>query len=143
MSLTSVLNFKYLKVKAALKSIWKLGLIYALLTPLMCYFEVAHLEGGRSMVVSMIVLPVIFFVASLVSLSVYHHVQANKPKYITLFHMVNNVARLLLGLVVALVYFFVIQQEYRMLFTVNLLIFYLIALFFTSVHFIGCERKQK
>ena len=143
MSLTSVLNFKDIKVKTALKSIWKLGLIYALLTPLMCYFEVTHLEGGRSMVVSMIVLPVIFFVASLVSLSVYHYVQANKPKYITLFHMVNNVARLLLGLVVALVYFFIIQHEHRMLFTVNLLIFYLVALFFTSVHFIVCERKQK
>jgi hypothetical protein len=42
-----------------------------------------------------------------------------------------------------LVYFFIILPEYRVLFTINLLIFYLVALFFTSVHFIVCERKQK
>ena len=130
-------------MKSALKSIWKLGLIYALLTPVMCYIEVAHIEGGISMVSPLIVLPIIFFVVTLVSLSVYHYLQENKPKYVTLFHMVNNVARLLVTLVVALVYFFIILQEHRVLFTINLLIFYLVALLFTSIHFIVCERKQK
>ncbi|MBO5677375.1 MAG: hypothetical protein J6S02_04485 [Bacteroidaceae bacterium] len=130
-------------MKSALKSIWKLGLIYALLTPVMCYFEVAYVAGGMSMVKPLIVLPTIFFVMTLVSLSVYHYVQENKPKYLTLFHMVNNVARLLITLVLALVYLFLILQECRGLFIINLLIFYLVALFFTSVHFIVCERKQK
>lgn len=130
-------------MKSALKSIWKLGLIYALLTPLMCYIEVEHVEGGISMVAPLIVLPIIFFVVTLVSLSVYHYLQENKLKYITLFHMVNNVARLLLTLVIALVYFFIILQEHRVLFTINLLIIYFVALFFTSIHFIVCERKQK
>lgn len=130
-------------MKSALKSIWKLGLIYALLTPIMCYLEVAYVAGGMSMVTPLIVLPIIFFVMTFVSLSVYHYVQENQPKYITLFHMANNVVRLLITLVLALVYFFIILPEYRVLFTINLLIFYLVALFFTSVHFIVCERKQK
>ena len=130
-------------MKSALKSIWKLGLIYALLTPLMCYLEVAYVAGGMSMVKPLIVLPIIFFVMTLVSLSVYHYVQENQPKYITLFHMVNNVVRLLITLVLALMYFFIIPPEQRVLFTINLLIFYLVALSFTSVHFIVCERKQK
>jgi hypothetical protein len=130
-------------MKSALKSIWKLGLIYALLTPVMCYLEVAYVAGGMSMVKPLIVLPIIFFVMTLVSLSVYHYVQENKPKYITLFHMANNVVRLLITLVLALVYLFLILQECRGLFTINLLIFYLVALFFTSLHFIVCERKQK
>ena len=130
-------------MKSALKSIWKLGLIYALLTPLMCYLEVAYVAGGMSMVKPLIVLPIIFFVMTLVSLSVYHYVQENQPKYITLFHMANNVIRLLITLVLALVYLFLILQECRGLFTINLLIFYLVALFFTSLHFIVCERKQK
>ena len=130
-------------MKSALKSIWKLGLIYALLTPVMCYLEVAYVAGGMSMVKPLIVLPIIFFVMTLVSLSVYHYVQKNQPKYITLFHMANNVVRLLITLVLALVYLFLILQECRGLFTINLLIFYLVALFFTSVHFIVCERKQK
>jgi hypothetical protein len=130
-------------MKSALKSIWKLGLIYALLTPVMCYLEVAYVAGGMSMVKPLIVLPIIFFVMTLVSLSVYHYVQENQPKYITLFHMANNVVRLLITLVLALVYLFLILQECRGLFTINLLIFYLVALFFTSVHFIVCERKQK
>jgi hypothetical protein len=130
-------------MKSALKSIWKLGLIYALLTPVMCYLEVAYVAGGMSMVKPLIVLPIIFFVMTLVSLSVYHYVQENQPKYITLFHMANNVVRLLITLVLALVYLFLILQECRGLFTINLLIFYLVALFFTSLHFIVCERKQK
>ena len=130
-------------MKSALKSIWKLGLIYALLTPVMCYLEVAYVAGGMGMVKPLIVLPIIFFVMTLVSLSVYHYVQENQPKYITLFHMANNVVRLLITLVLALVYLFLILQECRGLFTINLLIFYLVALFFTSVHFIVCERKQK
>lgn len=130
-------------MKSALKSIWKLGLIYALLTPVMCYLEVAYVVGGMSMVKPLIVLPIIFFVMTLVSLSVYHYVQENQPKYITLFHMANNVVRLLITLVLALVYLLLILQECRGLFTINLLIFYLVALFFTSVHFIVCERKQK
>jgi hypothetical protein len=130
-------------MKSALKSIWKLGLIYALLTPVMCYLEVAYVAGGMSMVKPLIVLPIIFFVMTLVSLSVYHYVQENQPKYITLFYMANNVVRLLITLVLALVYLFLILQECRGLFTINLLIFYLVALFFTSVHFIVCERKQK
>ncbi len=130
-------------MKSALKSIWKLGLIYALLTPVMCYLEVAYVAGGMSMVKPLIVLPIIFFVVTLVSLSAYHYVQENQPKYITLFHMANNVVRLLITLVLALVYLFLILQECRGLFTINLLIFYLVALFFTSVHFIVCERKQK
>jgi hypothetical protein len=130
-------------MKSALKSIWKLGLVYALLTPVMCYLEVAYVAGGMSMVTPLIVLPIIFFVMTLVSLSVYHYVQENQPKYITLFHMANNVVRLLITLVLALVYLFLILQECRGLFTINLLIFYLVALFFTSVHFIVCERKQK
>ena len=130
-------------MKSALKSIWKLGLIYALLTPVMCYLEVAYVAGGMSMVKPLIVLPIIFFVMTFVSLSVYHYVQENQPKYITLFHMANNVVRLLITLVLALVYLFLILQECRGLFTINLLIFYLVALFFTSVHFIVCERKQK
>ena len=130
-------------MKSALKSIWKLGLIYALLAPIMCYLEVAYVAGGMSMVKPLIVLPIIFFVMTLVSLSVYHYVQENQPKYITLFHMANNVVRLLITLVLALVYLFLILQECRGLFTINLLIFYLVALFFTSVHFIVCERKQK
>lgn len=130
-------------MKSALKSIWKLGLIYALLTPIMCYLEVAYVAGGMSMVKPLIVLPIIFFVMTLVSLSVYHYVQENQPKYITLFHMANNVVRLLITLVLALVYLFLILQECRGLFTINLLIFYLVALFFTSLHFIVCERKQK
>lgn len=130
-------------MKSALKSIWKLGLIYALLTPIMCYLEVAYVAGGMSMVKPLIVLPIIFFVMTLVSLSVYHYVQENQPKYITLFHMANNVVRLLITLVLALLYLFLILQECRGLFTINLLIFYLVALFFTSVHFIVCERKQK
>ncbi len=130
-------------MKSALKSIWKLGLIYALLTPVMCYLEVAYVAGGMSMVKPLIVLPIIFFVMTLVSLSVYHYVQENQPKYITLFHMANNVVRLLITLVLALMYLFLILQECRGLFTINLLIFYLVALFFTSVHFIVCERKQK
>lgn len=130
-------------MKSALKSIWKLGLIYALLTPTMCYLEVAYVAGGMSMVKPLIVLPIIFFAVTLVSLSAYHYVQENKPKYLTLFHMVNNVARLLITLVLALVFFFIILPEYRVLFTINLLIFYLVALFFTSVHFIVCERKQQ
>ena len=130
-------------MKSALKSIWKLGLVYALLTPVMCYLEVAYVAGGMSMVKPLIVLPIIFFVMTLVSLSVYHYVQENQPKYITLFHMANNVVRLLITLVLALVYLFLILQECRGLFTINLLIFYLVALFFTSVHFIVCERKQK
>ena len=130
-------------MKSALKSIWKLGLIHALLTPLMCYVEVAYIAGGVNMVMPLIVLPVIFFAVSLVSLSVYHYVLEHKAKYITLFHMVNNVARLLLTLVLALVYLVFILQEYRVLFIINLLIFYLVALLFTSVHFIVCERKQK
>lgn len=130
-------------MKSALKSIWKLGLIYALLTPVMCYLEVAYVAGGMSMVKPLIVLPIIFFVMTLVSLSVYHYVQENQPKYITLFHMANNVVRLLITLVLALVYLLLILQECRGLFTINLLIFYLVALFFTSVHFIVCERKQK
>lgn len=130
-------------MKSALKSIWKLGLIYALLTPVMCYLEVAYVAGGMIMVKPLIVLPIIFFVMTLVSLSVYHYVQENQPKYITLFHMANNVVRLLITLVLALVYLFLILQECRGLFTINLLIFYLVALFFTSVHFIVCERKQK
>lgn len=130
-------------MKSALKSIWKLGLIYALLTPIMCYLEVAYVAGGMSMAKPLIVLPIIFFVMTLVSLSVYHYVQENQPKYITLFHMANNVVRLLITLVLELVYLFLILQECRGLFTINLLIFYLVALFFTSVHFIVCERKQK
>ena len=130
-------------MKSALKSIWKLGLIYALLTPVMCYLEVAYVAGGMSMVKPLIVLPIIFFVMTLVSLSVYHYVQENQPKYITLFHMANNVVRLLITLVLALVYLFLILQECRGLFTINLLIFYLVALSFTSLHFIVCERKQK
>lgn len=130
-------------MKSALKSIWKLGLIYALLTPVMCYLEVAYVAGGMSMVKPLIVLPIIFFLMTFVSLSVYHYVQENQPKYITLFHMANNVVRLLITLVLALVYLFLILQECRGLFTINLLIFYLVALFFTSVHFIVCERKQK
>ena len=130
-------------MKSALKSIWKLGLIYALLTPIMCYLEVAYVAGGMSMVTPLIVLPIIFFVMTLVSLSVYHYVQENQPKYITLFHMANNVVRLLITLVLALVYLFIILPECRGLFTINLLIFYLVALFFTSLHFIVCERKQK
>lgn len=130
-------------MKSALKSIWKLGLIYALLTPIMCYLEVAYVAGGMSMVKPLIVLPIIFFVMTLVSLSVYHYVQENQPKYITLFHMANNVVRLLITLVLALVYLFLILQECRGLFTINLLIFYLVALFFTSLHFIVCESKQK
>jgi cytochrome c biogenesis protein CcdA len=109
----------------------------------MCYLEVAYVAGGMSMVTPLIVLPIIFFVVTLVSLSAYHYVQENKPKYLTLFHMVNNVARLLITLVLALVYFFIILPEHRALFTINLLIFYLVALSFTSVHFIVCERKQK
>ena len=120
-----------------------MGLIYALLTPIMCYLEVAYVAGGMSMVKPLIVLPIIFFVMTLVSLSVYHYVQENQPKYITLFHMANNVVRLLITLVLALMYLFLILQECRGLFTINLLIFYLVALFFTSVHFIVCERKQK
>ena len=130
-------------MKSALKSIWKLGLIYALLTPVMCYLEVAYVAGGMSMVKPLIVLPIIFFVMTFVSLSVYHYVQENQPKYITLFHMANNVVRLLITLVLALVYLFLILQECRGLFIINLLIFYLVALFFSSVHFIVCERKQK
>ena len=130
-------------MKSSLKSIWKLGLIYALLTPVMCYLEVAYVAGGMSMVKPLIVLPIIFFVMTLVSLSVYHYVQENQPKSITLFHMANNVVRLLITLVLALVYLFLILQDCRGLFTINLLIFYLVALFFTSVHFIVCERKQK
>lgn len=130
-------------MKSALKPIWKLGFIYALLTPIMCYLEVAYVVGGISMVTPLIVLPIIFFVMTLVSLSVYHYVQEYQPKYITLFHMANNVVRLLITLVLALVYLFLILQECRGLFTINLLIFYLVALFFTSVHFIVCERKQK
>ena len=130
-------------MKSALKSIWKLGLIYALLTPIICYLEVAYVAGGMSMVTPLIVLPIIFFVVTLVSLSAYHYVQENKPKYLTLFHMVNNVARLLITLVVALIYLIFILQEHRVLFTINLLIFYFIALLFTSIHFVVCERKQK
>ena len=130
-------------MKSALKSIWKLGLIYALLTPVMCYLEVAYVAGGMSVVKPLIVLPIIFFVMTLVSLSVYHYVQENQPKYITLFHMANNVVRLLITLVLALVYLFLILQECRGLFTINLLIFYLVALSFTSLHFIVCERQQK
>ena len=130
-------------MKSALKSIWKLGLIYALLTPIMCYLEVAYVAGGLSMVKPLIVLPIIFFAVTLVSLSAYHYVQEHKSKYITLFHMVNNVVRLLITLVLALMYFFIIPPEQRVLFTINLLIFYLVALSFTSVHFIVCERKQK
>lgn len=109
----------------------------------MCYLEVAYVAGGMSMVKPLIVLPIIFFVMTLVSLSVYHYVQENQPKYIMLFHMANNVVRLLITLVLALVYLFLILQECRGLFAINLLIFYLVALFFTSLHFIVCERKQK
>lgn len=130
-------------MKSALKSIWKLGLIYALLTPIMCYLEVSYVAGGMSMVAPLIVVPTIFFVMTLVSLSVYHHLREHKPKYITLFYMVNNVARLLITLVIALIYLVFILQEHRVLFTINLLIFYFIALLFTSIHFVVCERKQK
>ena len=97
-----MLNSKTEIVKATLKSIWKLGLLYALLAPLMCYLELRYAEGGSAMIAPIIVLPIIFFIATLVSLSVYHYLLAHKPQYITLFHMSNNIVRLLLGLIVAL-----------------------------------------
>ncbi len=137
-----MLNSKTVIVKATLKSIWKLGLLYALLAPLMCYVELRFVEGGSAMVAPLIVLPIIFFVVTVVSLSVYHYLLANKPQYITLFHMANNIVRLLIGLIVALIYMFVIEQEHMILFTLNLLVYYFTALCFTSVHFICAERKK-
>ena len=138
-----MLNSKTEIVKATLKSIWKLGLIYALLAPLMCYLELRYVEGGRAMIAPLIVLTIIFFIATLVSLSIYHHLLANKPQFVTVFHMANNIARLLLGLIVALIYLFVIEQEHMILFTLNLLVYYFTALCFTSVHFIYMERKKQ
>jgi hypothetical protein len=49
----------------------------------------------------------------------------------------------LLGLIVALIYLFVIEQEHMILFTLNLLVYYFTALCFTSVHFISMERKKQ
>ena len=137
-----MLNSKTEIVKATLKSIWKLGLLYALLTPLMCYLELRYAEGGSAMIAPIIVLPIIFFIATMVSLSVYHYLLAHKPQYITLFHMSNNIVRLLLGLIVALIYMFVLEQDHMILFTLNLLVYYFTALCFTSVHFILTERKK-
>ena len=137
-----MLNSKTEIVKATLKSIWKLGLLYALLAPLMCYLELRYAEGGSAMIAPIIVLPIIFFIATMVSLSVYHYLLANKPQYITLFHMSNNIVRLLLGLIVALIYMFVLEQDHMILFTLNLLVYYFTALCFTSVHFILTERKK-
>lgn len=137
-----MLNSKTEIVKATLKSIWKLGLLYALLAPLMCYLELRYAEGGSAMIAPIIVLPIIFFIATMVSLSVYHYLLAHKPQYITLFHMSNNIVRLLLGLIVALIYMFVIEQDHMILFTLNLLVYYFTALCFTSVHFILTERKK-
>lgn len=120
-----------------------LALTYCILGPVLFYTELSLMKASPAHEASSIALIAVFFFAySLLSLALFHHTIASNSKFLTNFYLIDKVVRLFFSILL-LVGYRVLSNADTLLFAVNLFVFFLVTVIFTTSYCVRVENKLK
>lgn len=124
-----------------LKPLFVLAVVYCILGPLLLFTEGKLLgQTANQQALPITVLAVCFFIYSMLVMTISARLRADNSKRMTGFYLINNVARLLMSVLILLVYAMFVKQN-LLVFTVNLFVFYIVTVVSNSLYSIRNESN--
>ena len=126
-----------------LKPISTLALIYCCLGPLLLLIEthVAQVSAAQQ-AFPITLLAVFFFTYSLLSMYFFNKLLTKNSKSITHFYLISKTLRFLLSMIL-IVGYGIITREGLLTFAINLFVFYICTVSYTTVYCAKAEYKKK
>ena len=120
-----------------------LALIYCCLGPLLLIIEtqVAHISPAQQ-ALPITLLAVFFFTYSLLGLYVFNKLMDSHSKSVTHFYLISKTLRFVLCMA-AIVIYGVITREGLLAFAINLFVFYMVTVIYTTFYCAKAEYKNK
>ena len=120
-----------------------LALIYCCLGPLLLIVEtkVAHISPTQQ-AFPITLLAIFFFAYSLLSLYIFNKLIDNHSKSVTHFYLISKTLRFFLCMVLIVIYG-VITREGLLAFAINLFVFYMATVIYTTIYCAKAEYKNK
>lgn len=127
-----------------IKPISMLALIYCCLGPLLLVIE-SHLLPNASAIqqaLPITILAVFFFSYSLVSLYIFNKLIETRHKSVMHFYLISKTLRFFICIVL-IVGYGIVSREGLLTFAINLFIFYLVTVIYTTVYCARAEYRNK
>lgn len=125
------------------KTIGRFAIAQTIVALLLALTEsLAGWTSGNTQVWAVITLAVLFFGITSVALALVCRTYARRQRQLVSLFLLNNVVRFLLGIIVVVVYALAVKKE-LLLFSVNVVVFYLVSMCFTNYVCLKNENSIK
>lgn len=126
-----------------IKPITILALIYCCVGPLLLLVE-SNISNATALqqALPITLLAVFFFSYSLLSLYIFNHLIVHNRKSVTSFYLISKTLRFFLC-IVGLVCYGIITREGLLTFAINLFVFYMVTVIYTTIYCAKTEYKNK